>query len=272
MKRPVLIIMCVCCAISSCIKEDRSDCPCYLSVDLSQIEIEYIDKVDLVMSASDVSEAQWISVERSFIGDTLVVPVKRREFDLCAWGNLKGSQVDTHTNSIISADRPDSLWSSYHHVSARCEDAYVKVTPQRRFIPVTIIVRGMISSVVDIEPVLTQVSSGFDFNGNPAGKLAVTHPKLTHTPDSEADYYTFESLLLNQPSATDAGLELTYSSGGRERRTSYPLGRMLLEEGEDISLANGNPVVVDLVLGQGNIFLTIEIEQWQAHDVIDITF
>lgn len=257
---------------AGCIKEDRSQCPCHLHVDLSRIDAAYVDKLDLVLSDPDGTRAQWYDVDDRYIGDTLVMKVDKSDFDFCAWGNLRESIVDQRTGAILTAGEPDTLWSSYQRVSAKCEDRYITVVPQRRYVPVTIIVRGMINNISEVTPTLTRISQSFDYNGNPMGKLVASYPKMTVKPKTPEDYYQFELVLLTQQNATDAGLELSYSEDGLIRKASYPLGKMLLEEGEDISLADGHPILLDLMLGRGNIFLTIEIEEWKQHDVIDITY
>ena len=270
MKRIAILLLCAA-MLASCIKEDRTACPCSLHVDLSLIDKNYVNKMDLVMNDNGITPS-WFTVDEQYIGDTVILPVNKSEFDFCAWGNLRESVVDLRKGTISSAHNTDTLWSSYHRIMTRCEDAYVTVEPQRRYIPVTIFVRGMIANLKDIQPSLTSVSNSFDFNGNATGNLDKDYLKMIIEPDTPEGYYQFETLMLNQPSATDAGLELTFIEDGAQRRASYPLGKMLYEDGEDITLADGKPIVVDLMLGSGNIFLTIGVADWQQHDVIDIIY
>ena len=257
--------------LCSCIKEDRSKCPCYLHVDLSRIDVNSISKVDIMTSGSS-GEARWTAVPQSAIGDTLIMQVDKDEIDFCAWGNLKGSSILGNSRTIETKERPDSLWSDYRRLATRCEDMYVTVEPVRQHIPLTIFVRGMLQGISEVQPVVTSVSRSFDFNGRATSSLGTLYPTGVASPSQNGGYYQFKALMMTQPNATDAVLELYFKSDGEARMVSYPLGEQLYQIGEDISLTNQKPVIIDLVMGGGSIFLTLNVSDWTNHDTIEITY
>lgn len=271
MRRFLLLYALIVTALCSCIKEDRSKCPCYLYVDLSRVDTNYITKVDLMTSGS-AGAPQWTAVERNAIGDTVILKVTKDEIDFCAWGNIRGSAVLNDSRTIVSSGQPDSLWSCYRRISARCEDMYVTVEPQRQYIPVTIIVRGMLQNISDVQPVITSVSQGFDFNSAATGDKGTIFPAEVRSPQTAAGYYQFNALMLTQQSATEASLELDFKSDGRPVKVNYPLGEELYKIGENISLSGQKPVVVDLVIGGGTVFFTISVSDWEQHATIDIIY
>jgi hypothetical protein len=271
MRRFLLLYALIVTALCSCIKEDRSKCPCYLYVDLSRVDTYYITKVDLMTSGS-AGAPQWTAVERNAIGDTVILKVTKDEIDFCAWGNIRGSAVLNDSRTIVSSGQPDSLWSCYRRISARCEDMYVTVEPQRQYIPVTIIVRGMLQNISDVQPVITSVSQGFDFNSAATGDKGTIFPAEVRSPQTAAGYYQFNALMLTQQSATEASLELDFKSDGRPVKVNYPLGEELYKIGENISLSGQKPVVVDLVIGGGTVFFTISVSDWEQHATIDIIY
>jgi len=271
MKRFLLLYTLIVTALCSCIKEDRSKCPCNLYVDLSRVDTNYITKVDLMTSGS-AGAPQWTAVERNAIGDTVILKVTKDEIDFCAWGNIRGSAVLNDSRTIVSSGQPDSLWSCYRRISARCEDMYVTVEPQRQYIPVTIIVRGMLQNISDVQPVITSVSQGFDFNSAATGDKGTIFPAEVRSPQTAAGYYQFNALMLTQQSATEASLELDFKSDGRPVKVNYPLGEELYKIGENISLSGQKPVVVDLVIGGGTVFFTISVSDWEQHATIDIIY
>lgn len=271
MRRFLLLYTLIVTALCSCIKEDRSKCPCYLYVDLSRVDTNYITKVDLMTSGS-AGAPQWTAVERSAIGDTVILKVAKDEIDFCAWGNIRGSAVLNDSRTIVFSGQPDSLWSCYRRLSARCEDMYVTVEPQRQYIPVTIIVRGMLQNISDVQPVITSVSQGFDFNSAATGDKGTIFPAEVRSPQTVAGYYQFNALMLTQQSATEASLELDFKSDGRPVKVNYPLGEELYKIGENISLSGQKPVVVDLVIGGGTVFFTISVSDWERHATIDIIY
>ncbi|MBO4558193.1 MAG: hypothetical protein J5693_06260 [Bacteroidales bacterium] len=270
MKRLSIIILAALLPLA-CIREDRTKCPCYLHVDLGKVDRNYIGKVDLMLRETDpYGIPEWYPVESKYIGDTLVMPVNKSEFDFCAWGNLRRSVVE---GGLItpSAESPDSLWSCYRPISTRCEDVYITVIPERQFIPVTILVRGMIEGISAVRPVLVDAKSVFSVASQSRQAPGAIYPKEVSSPATGGSYYHFQSLLMTQERATNLSLALSFVRDGRQVETSYPIGQMLLEQGEDISLSDRNPIIIDLVIGSASVFLTIRIEDWVTHAVIEIT-
>lgn len=271
MSRIVLFATIVVSLLCSCVKEDRSKCPCYLHVDLSHIDINLISKVD-IMTGSSSGKARWTAVPQSAIGDTLLLQVDRDEIDFCAWGNLKESVILGDSRTIVTNERPDSLWSDYRRLATRCEDMYVTVEPLRQHIPLTIFVRGMLQGISEVKPVVTRVSRSFDFYGRATSQTGSIYPAVVATPVQNGGYYQFKALMMTQPNAADAILELYFKSDGNAMMISYPLGEQLYMNGENISLTNQNPVIVDLVMGGGSIFLTLNVSDWTIHKTIEITY
>ena len=271
MKRYLLLCTIVLAALTSCIKEDRSKCPCYLYVDLSRVDTNYINKIDL-MTSGTTAAPQWTRVERSAIGDTVILQVAKDEIDFCAWGNLRSSSVVSSSRTIVTSDRPDSLWSCYRRLSTRCEDMYVTVEPERQYIPMTIIVRGMLQGISDVQPSVTSVSKSFDFNSAATADKQTIFPTEVLSPQVSGGYYQFNTVLMTQQNATDACLDLDFKMDGKPVTVGYPLGEELYKIGEDISLSDQKPIIVDLVIGGGSIFFTISVSDWEQHATIDITY
>ena len=259
-------------ALASCIKENRDKCPCYLHVDLSRVDSHYVHKMDLMMADRISGSADWYAVEKKLIGDTLIMKVDKSEFDFTAWGNLENSYLDDASRTITSSEPTDSLWSFYKQISTRCEDAYVKVEPERQYIPVTVIVRGMLQGISDIRPTLEFISGSLLYGGVATGDKGPLLPVLVHTPSDDASYYMYQTMILTQVSATEATLNLHFVKNGNSVDASYPVGEMLVELGEDISATNQNPIVIDLAIGTADILLTIKVSDWSRHGIYTITY
>ena len=266
------MIAAACAFLTSCIKENRDKCPCYLHVDLSRVDSHYVHRMDLMLADRFTGDARWIAVEKKYIGDTLIMKVDKSEFDFSAWGNLDKSILDDADRTITSADMADSLWSYYKHISTRCEDAFVKVLAERQHIPVTVIVRGMLQGLTDIRPAFGNISGSLMYDGTAAGALGVLVPTLVKSPGDGDSYYMYKTLILTQASATDAVLNLHFLKDGRAVETTYPVGEMLAELGEDISATNQNPIVIDLTIGAADILLTIRVSDWSRHGIYTITY
>lgn len=269
MKRIILILAIA--ALISCIREDRTDCPCYLHVDLTQVDSNYVRKMDLMLR-SEAGGIEWFPVRKSAIGDTLIMSVSKSEFDFSAWGNLFYSVLDDNRMTIEPASAPDSLWSYSNHINARCEDAYVKVVPDRQYIPVTIIVRGMLQNITGIRPVLENISGALLYDGMAAGSTGTVVPVPTETGGGASQYYMYQTMILTQTSATAAQLRLSFERDGIPVEGVYPVGEMLCEMGEDISRVNQNPIIIDLTIGTASVLLVIRVSDWTRHGIFTITY
>lgn len=257
----------------SCIKEDRTKCPCNLHVDLSRVDGDYVHKVDLMLrDVATQGNPWWYAVEKRYIGDTLIIEVNKSEFDFCAWGNLVRSLKDDRSQNITPGSEPDSLWSCYRRIVTRCEDAYVTVEPERQFIPVTIIVRGMLQGISGVKTSLKGISDCFDYTGNATGRELTLVPQLVSGPDSAEGYYLFRTLLMTQPTSESAVLGLEFLRFDTKVSGVYPVGKMLLEAGEDISLRDQRPIVIELTIGSADIQVAIKINDWTTHGVFTITY
>lgn len=273
MRKVAAIIFAALLTCAACIREDRSLCPCYLHVDLSRLESTSTRSVDILL----VSEAgaQWHPVPESSIGDTLIMAVDKGEFEFCAWGNLGGAVIDGG-KEIIYPDIPcDSLWNCVRHISTRCEDAFVAVSAQRQYRPVTIVVRGMLSGISGLKCVLTGVSGGLAFTGGGRGEIGRLVPELVkEQAEAQGDVgpYVYRTMLLTQPAADELQLKLFFMRNGEVRESGYPLGKMLLSQGEDISEGGGNPIVVDITVGSASILFTLKCNGWTTHGIYEITY
>ena len=273
MKPTVHILASLLCLISAaCIKEDRSKCPCYLEIDMSRVDSHYVHSVDLMMSDTYGRKTEWVPVDKEKIGDTLVLPVCKSEIDFCAWGNLTHSLINEEGHTIDSGNGRDSLWSYYEHIVAKGENATVTVMPLRQYIPMSIIVRGMLGGISNLRPELEGVSDRLSFVGNAAGDAIRLLPDLVSAPGESSSYYLYKTLLLTQESATGAILNLSYDRGGSTHLNSFPIGKMLLENGADLSMKGQNPVIVDLTIGSASVFIITRVEDWATHAVYEIAY
>ena len=198
--------------------------------------------------------------------------VDKSEFDFSAWANLTTSSLDDSSRTITSGEPADSLWSFHKPISTRCEDAYVTVIPERQYIPVTVIIRGMIQGLSDIRPALANISGGLMYGGKATGGPGTLVPVLIHTPAEGSPYYMYKTMILTQTSATEAVLNLHFANNGRTVDMTYPVGEMLVELGEDISAVNQNPIVIDLTIGTADILVTIRVSDWSRHGIYTITY
>lgn len=256
----------------SCIREDRSVCPCFLHVDLTGLDAGAIRKVDMILFEEDLPGTV-ITAEHDIAENELIIPVSKGEVQFCVWGNLFSSEIDSERQLIRTVAECDSIWFFRQSVSTNCEDAYLKVAPERQTRTVTVILRGNLAGISNVSTRLTGIDTDFTFSGDvPAGNPGKIVPILVSTPESGSGIYQFQTTITRQADAFDATLELEFTSDGSVRSGTYEIGKMLFEAGEDLSESSGHPIVIDLVFGNSSVFISLAVDGWTGHDVFEITY
>ncbi len=255
----------------SCIREDRSVCPCFLHVDMTELDTAAIRRMDMMLF-EDGTFSGTHTAEPAVFGEELIIPVSRNELQFCAWGNLESSQLDVTHQTIHLPGGRDSVWLFRQTVHTNCEDTYIKIAPERQFKPVIILLRGRISGISGVNTLITGIDNTFSFGGDvPAGNPGQLVPQLVKSPSSGEEYYQFQTLITRQAEAENAMLRLEFISDGEQRTGEYEIGRMLLEAGEDLTESGGRPIVIDIVLGSSSAFISISTDGWVRHDTFEIT-
>ncbi len=245
-------------------------CPCFLQVDMTDLDTAAIRRMDLMIFEDGVFSGTH-TANPALFREELIIPVSRNELQFCAWGNLDTSQLDTGHQTIHLEEGDDSLWLFRQTVSTNCEDVYIRVTPERQFKPVVILLRGQISAISNVHTSITGIDNTFSFGGEvPAGNYGQLVPQLVKSPDDETEYYQFQTLLSRQAEAAKAMLNLEFMSDGEPRTGVYEIGRLLLEAGEDLTKSDGRPIVIDIVLGSSSAFISISTDGWVRHDTFEI--
>ncbi len=255
----------------SCIREDRSVCPCFLHVDMTELDTGAIHRMDLMLFEEGVFSGTHTAWPAAF-GEEIIIPVSRNELQFCAWGNLESSQLDPAQQTIHLPGGRDSVWLFRQTVRTDCEDVYIKIAPERQFKPVVILLRGQISGISGVHTMITGIDNTFSFGGDvPAGSPGQLVPQLVRSPAEGNDYYQFQTLITRQAETAKAMLRLEFISEGEQRTGEYDVGRLLLEAGEDLTKSDGRPIVIDIVLGSSSAFISISTDGWVRHDTFEIT-
>ena len=243
-------------------------CPCFLHVDLSG-EASW---PEMIYCYDDVSDTTILTLQETD-GNELIIPVNKGEIQFCAWGNLSNTAVDIGSQTIKASGECDEIWFFGKKVRTNCEDAYLKLTPQRQTREVTIILRGNILGISNVHTRITGMDNSFTFGGDVlTGNQVQVLPTLVSGPDSGSGMYLFQAQITRQAATSDALLELEFTSDDSVHTGTYEIGRLLYEAGEDLTESDGSPIVIDLVLGNSSIFVTIGVDGWTGHDTFEITY
>ena len=120
---------------SCSVKEDRSDCPCYLEVDLSQTDAAYVRLNAWCGMASVFSE----SVPRSRRDDFHEYRVPRGQVLLSAYRETPGLFLNGNVLAITEGSQMDSLFACTTRVDTDAEVVHETIRLQKNFTTVSVI-------------------------------------------------------------------------------------------------------------------------------------
>lgn len=221
--------------LASCsVKEDRSECPCWLTVDVSKIDADFCSILN-TRCFTDLEEqfSDTINV-RVFQDSTYERTVKRGVVDLTFW---KGHESALKANDVIGAvslgNEADSLYAGrFENDFSRKEITSAKASLHKQFATIGIDFRGYVQAL-KAKVVVESNYNGLDIKHfTPAS--GSYRRQLSRAGESGDDAYLFNSRLLRQGEDTKLYLKF-YGTGNTKDNPSWTadLGAMLREIGYD---------------------------------------
>ncbi|MEG1290523.1 MAG: hypothetical protein RR919_09200 [Bacteroidales bacterium] len=165
MKNYLLIITLI--SLTSCTKfvwEDRSECPCILTLDLSNVD-KNVSELHLWIFGEDNSILSRDTIAPDRFGGTYDVLIKREMVKYYVWGNIKGAtklQDNLTLNSTLTKVENSSADSLYHYskqLSTNFESQIDTVYLNKEFITLYFYLDGK-PEIVGSEIIIEITSSG----------------------------------------------------------------------------------------------------------------
>jgi hypothetical protein len=276
MKRGVLLyfgIMALALLGSSCtVLEERSGCPCYLTLDLTKID-KGIREWQFWLFTPDGEIMYKDTIYRRSYSSPYTVQVPRnRRMQCLLWGNARGAtlldETMTPATSLLKKEDvlADSLYFFADTVDTWKEDGWVSVEPKKEFATVDIYMQGWVDIEYVVELILKCDTKGFYVDGGfYSGKVE------THMQFDDIDEYCshFQGRILRQPDTENLKLsmllkkkEIDGTLGPVIVDKDIPIGKYLEENGYDMH----KPILEDIRMDidySRNSFM-IKAEDWEA--------
>ena len=276
MKRNVMFLVCAVCValcLDSCtILEERSGCPCYLTIDLTKVDkgirewqLWLFDKDGEVMFKDTI-------YRRSYSSPYVVQVPRNRQLQCFMWGNVRGATIldEAYSPSTLLLKKEglpaDSLFHYAETVDTWREDGFMKVIPRKEFATVDIYIYGWADIDFVAEMELVCDSRGFYVGGDFYPDEVSVQMQLRGIDD----YYThFSGRMLRQPDTENVRLylrlmkkEIDGTVGEELVNRDIPLGKFLEDNGYDMQSAQLQDIRMELDYSYSN--LIIRTDDWEA--------
>lgn len=182
-------------AVQSCILENRSGCPTYLTLDLSSTP-EEVGLIHLILEHEDGTVYQDTVHKGSFLSG-YELPVKKGTLSIAAFGN-PADMVFDNGYSVATGNQADSLYTCFFSSQYTSELSVDTVRVLRNFIGLHIRIMGHTALSDSLAISIESASVGYDLHGNILKGTFRHMPAPGHLPDSSEWYYEFSSRLTRQ--------------------------------------------------------------------------
>lgn len=259
---------------SACTKfvwEDRSDCPCILTLDLSNVD-KNVSELHLWMFGEDNKILYRDTIPPARFGGTYDVQIKREMVNYYIWGNIKGAtklRDNLSINSTLTKVENSSADSLYHYskqLNTNFESQIDTVLLNKEFITVNVTLKSAVSKGDKISLEMYGNSTGFYVDKRFVGGIG----KIMVVPDYKGDNTAFKYRLTRQEYLQDISIVIiiTTQQGIPIVLTDFPLGKYLQDNGYNMQAKNLSDINIELDLS-ANIF-TIKVDDWQITVPSDI--
>lgn len=254
-KRNILLIFSSLLIYSSCIKEERIECPCFLSIDFSLIDTLLIDNVNIWLADSQNNIFLCDTLSRENFTKFYEVAVPKGATHLYCWGNINNSTIkDEEHPSIITPEGASSDKLYFFSTKIDTSDEFGKETVKmkRYYTGIFVKVSGEASADEGVKLEIKSSSTGYYISGKIYEGIYSCHR------ESYSDcLYDFN--IIKQKTPEDLIISLyTMENGIEEKVTEFPLGAALNRVGIDMS---GDKM--------GDVFITIDYSSMSAKVTVE---
>ncbi len=272
-KRVSLLLLILLFLITSCIKEDRSECPSILILDLSRLrkEVKWVnlwvyDSTDVILDHN--------RIERSDFANRYEIAVPKNVTKVFIWGNIGDSTQITGYDSksdIISnkGAAMDSLYFFSTIIYPKGEHFFQKVNMSREFLKIYINVLSHLPKGRELQVELRGNTIGYTIQKEVViGKLSILKNPFERYEENDK-WNRFSYIIPKQENIYSLSISL-FSNTKNERYSigTINLGEIIAEQFRDNRLIfNDITIVIDF----SNLHFSLNIGDWNYDSPLEVT-
>jgi len=234
--------------VSCTVKENRTDCPCYLHVSFTDPEAS--GDVDMMGWNADVLFRNSVRIEDCRPSWTR--PVDKCVLVFSACKGIGRAAAEGHRIGIPAGCQADSLYAYYEEVDATGDDAEVQVSLRKQFATVFLDIRKPADVVRSCRFFVEGNTCGFDrLDFSPLPGLFLYEP----VPRTGENIVTFRV-----PRQSDDSLRITIRPAGSSALT-FPLGEYIRQLGYSWKTEELQDIYVSVDLARGQV--EVRVADWE---------
>lgn len=270
MKRYQILSTAVALFLSSCILEERGNCPTYLTLDLTETPTE-VNSLYLILQYRDGYTFKDTVYQEEF-GREYEAAVPRGAATLAAYGNISNMLYD---DGYVTAegDPADDIYTYFTSVDYNGDLSTGKVNLSKNNIGFTFKVLGEVKGSEGLLLEITGENIGYTNTGELVEGPFLHHPESTHNPTPDEDYYLFRSRITRQNGEGAVLLKLyTRYPPSKEmvQILEISLTEKLREAG--IDMADGELKDINITVDYSKSTITISVDNFENMDDIELIF
>ena len=250
MRRSTIIaaVVAMAASVQSCILEDRSHCPAYLTLDFSSTPAE-VSHINLIIKCADGSVFT-DSITSDRFTSVYEIPVPRGRAGIAAFGNIECMEF-ADGYRITTGNEADNVYTCFFpavYDRDLCSDS---VRLLKNNIGLHIRITG--DSTDSLYTVITSSSVGYDLQGEILEGEYVYTPEAAHQTEGERQYLEFFCRVIRQK---NDDLSMSVYGPGGEILKVLPLSSYLDEAGIDMSDEELDDLYLTLDLAEARLVIS----------------
>lgn len=253
--------------LTSCIKEDRSKCPCRISLCMNKIDRDIIKRIDIMVADRSGKIVYYDTLHRESLSSEYRFQLPREDYSLYVWGNITHkTEVGIEKRSLMISDECDADHYYFHSspIYASGEECSISIEMAKRHSKIKVTLTGaQEENEKELELVVGSGTGGYTADGDIIVRKRTFSPKRERNGKDEDSSPTYLFSAIREKKPSDLVIKVLYR--GKEI-ISYPIGDVLYEMGRDISADEYEDVEVTIDFSYSTI--KIEIMDWVTTDEI----
>jgi len=252
--------------ICSCsIKEDRIDCPCYLSLDFSNIDSSYIKDVLIWVTDYDDNIILTDSINKSSFKKPYKTTIKRDIINLYCWSNYKKMISFKNTESenyvtpnfvINSNEAMDNIYSCIKQINTNQENTSVSINMKRTFLSFRVRIIGLKNNQPKYRLMVESGASGYYINGEILESMYKYFPENVRINSLYDIWDTYHFLVPLQEDPDKLNLVMIDNN----KTKVFPLGKKLESCGIDLKTSHRDDIIITIDFSSLNV--DVNIDNW----------
>ena len=246
----ILLITTAVIFLGSCIKENRENCPSWLTIDLSKVDTATVSNLSIFIINGDKKICKEIYLSKDLIKENIEVELERKGYWIYSWGNISKNTIlnsQSQTLEIVPESCADSLYFDKSYILATAETNKTVVLPEKNYINIKVFLEG-IEKNDEYSIFFESETSGYFINGE----------KILKNFKISAPYNEFSSAnIIRQFDYNKLNL-LIYNN---EHNIKIPIGELIMNDPPAGFPEKLSDITLKIDFSQS--ILTIEIEGWK---------